>query len=54
MLKKEEYLDMKEMFKEHQIIYDNKNKYKAVEIKNDQESWKRVYNSIVRIIKNEY
>ena len=53
-LKKEEYLDMVKMFKDHQTIYEDKKKYKAVEIKNDTESWKRVYNQIVRFIKDEY
>jgi thymidylate kinase len=53
-LKKTEYLDMVKMFKEHQLIYENKKKYKAMEIKNDNESWKRIYNQIVRFIKDEY
>lgn len=53
-LKEKEYLDMVKMFKEHQVIYENKKKYKAVEIKNDRESWKRIYNQIVRFIKDEY
>ena len=53
-LNKTEYLDMVKMFKEYQVIYEDKKKYKDIEIKNDKESWKRVYNQIVRFIKDEY
>ncbi|GBC54389.2 enzymatic polyprotein, putative [Rhizophagus irregularis DAOM 181602=DAOM 197198] len=34
-LKKEEYMDMVRMFKEHQNLYTNTKKYSAVKIKND-------------------
>ena len=53
-LRKGEYLDMVKMFKDHQNIYENKKKYKGVEIKNDENSWKKVYNQIIRFIKDEY
>ncbi|GET62370.1 hypothetical protein GLOIN_2v1791704 [Rhizophagus irregularis DAOM 181602=DAOM 197198] len=43
-LNKEEYMDMVKMFEEHQGIYENKEKYKNIEIKNDNESWEEVLN----------
>jgi hypothetical protein len=51
-LKEDEYMEMVKMFKEHQTIYEDKKKYKAVKIQNDSKSWKIVYNEILRMIKN--
>jgi len=51
-LKKHEYMEMVKMFKQHQMIYEDKKKYKAVKIQNDDKSWKIVYNEILKIIKN--
>jgi len=49
-LKEEEYMDMVKMFKEHQMIYENKEKYGNIEIKNDNESWKKVYEQIKTLL----
>ena len=53
-LKEHEYMEMVKMFKEYQTIYENKKKYKAVKIQNDDKSWKIVYNEILKIIKNGF
>ena len=37
-LKENEYMEMVKMFKQNQIIYDNKKKYKAVKIQNNNKS----------------
>ncbi|RGB35502.1 hypothetical protein C1646_759275 [Rhizophagus diaphanus] len=42
-LNKEEYMDMIKMFKEYQNIYENKEKYRNIKIKNDNKSWKKIY-----------
>jgi len=47
-LNKEEYMDMVKMFKEYQDVYEKNKKYKRVEIKNDNESWKKVYEEILK------
>ena len=44
---------MVKMFKKNQLIYENKKKYKEVKIHNDKQSWKKVYNEIIKICKNE-
>src|SRR6185369_5906472 len=49
-LNEEEYMDMVKMFKEHQGIYENKEKYGNIEIKNDNESWKKVYEQIKTLL----
>ena len=41
-------MDMVKMFKEYQDIYEKNKKYKRVEIKNDNESWKKVYEEILK------
>src|SRR5579862_1897916 len=51
-LKENEYMEMVESFKENQIIYEEKKKYKALKIQNDNKSWKVVYNEILKINKN--
>ncbi|CAB4442123.1 unnamed protein product [Rhizophagus irregularis] len=45
-LNKEEYMDMVKMFKQHQNVYENKNKYKSIKIQNDDKSWRKVYKKI--------
>jgi Na+/phosphate symporter len=39
-------MDMVRMFKEYQDIYENREKYKNIRIKNDDKSWKKVYKEI--------
>ena len=51
-LKENEYMEMVKSFKENQMIYEEKKKYKALKIQNDDKSWKIVYNEILKIIKN--
>ncbi|GES76231.1 enzymatic polyprotein, putative [Rhizophagus clarus] len=48
ILNKEEYMDMVRMFKDYQNIYERNKKYKRVEIRNDNESWKKVYEEILK------
>ena len=36
-------MEMVKAFKEHQNVYKENEKYFQVEIKNDENSWKRVY-----------
>ncbi|CAB4431066.1 unnamed protein product [Rhizophagus irregularis] len=50
-LNREEYMDMVRMFKEHQNVYENKEKYKNVEIRNDNTSWRNVYKQIEKLLK---
>jgi hypothetical protein len=45
-LNKESYMDMVKMFKDNQNLYKDTKKYSQVKIKNDKESWKRVFNKI--------
>ncbi|RGB22897.1 hypothetical protein C1646_775345 [Rhizophagus diaphanus] len=40
-LKEEEYMNMVKMFKKYQYIYENKEKYRNIKIKNDNKSWKK-------------
>ena len=49
-LKENEYMEMVESIKENQIIYEEKKKYKALKIQNDNKSWKVVYNEILKIL----
>ena len=42
-LNEEEYMDMVRMFKENQDVYENREKYRNIKIKNDNKSWKKVY-----------
>src|ERR1700722_12018505 len=49
-LDEESYMDMMEMFKKHQNIYENTEKYKKVKIKNDDKSWKKVYKQIKNML----
>lgn len=53
-LKKDEYLDMVKMFKDNQDVYKDTKRYSRVKVKNDETSWKKVYNEIEkhRKIKN--
>ena len=50
ILNENEYLSMVKSFKENQHIYDNTKKYKNIKIKNDSESWKKVYRSIKQLV----
>ena len=43
LLNEERYMEMVKAFKEHQNVYKETEKYFQVEIKNDENSWKRVY-----------
>ncbi|GBC29398.2 zinc knuckle protein [Rhizophagus irregularis DAOM 181602=DAOM 197198] len=45
-LNEEEYMDMVKMFKEYQNVYENEEKYRNIKIKNDNESWKKVYKQV--------
>ena len=53
MLDEKEYKSMVKSFKENQNIYENTEKYKEVEIRNDKESWKKIYNAILDLSNNE-
>jgi flagellar motor switch protein FliG len=53
MLKKNEYLSMVKSFKENQIIYEDTERYTQVKIKNDDKSWKKVYNEIRKLAQDE-
>src|SRR6185295_4177817 len=52
-LNEEEYMDMVKMFKEHQEIYENKGKYRNIEIKNDNRSWKNVYKQVKTVLEKQ-
>jgi thymidylate kinase len=45
-LDEESYMDMVEMFKKHQNVYEDTERYKKMKIKNDNKSWKKVYKRI--------
>jgi hypothetical protein len=45
-LSEERYIDMVNMFRKHQTVYNNTEKYKKMEIKNDNKSWKKVYQKL--------
>ena len=45
-------MDMVQMFEKYQNIYEVREKYKKMEIFNDSKSWKRVYNEIVKFLRN--
>jgi thymidylate kinase len=49
MLNEKEYLSMVNSFKENQNIYDNTKNYQNIKIKNDNESWKKVYGTIKQL-----
>ena len=51
ILNEKEYRDMVRMFKEHQNVYENKEKYKNIKIKNDNKSWKNVYKQVENLLK---
>jgi thymidylate kinase len=50
-LNQEEYMDMVKMFRDHQNIYETE-KYKRIEIFNDEDSWKRVYEQVIKFLKD--
>ncbi|CAB4440181.1 unnamed protein product, partial [Rhizophagus irregularis] len=50
-LKKNEYLDMVKMFKENQDVYKDTKRYSRIRIKNDENSWKKVYKEIEKYLK---
>ncbi|PKY60595.1 hypothetical protein RhiirA4_484476, partial [Rhizophagus irregularis] len=52
-LNEEEYMNMVGMFKEHQNVYENKERYKNIKIKNDDKSWKKVYKQVEGFLKRE-
>src|SRR5579862_2455130 len=43
MLSEKDYKSMAKTFEDHQHVYNDTQKYSKIEIKNDTESWKRVY-----------
>jgi hypothetical protein len=49
-LSEERYMDMVNMFREHQTVYNNTEKYKKMEIKNDNKSWKKVYQELKKFL----
>jgi hypothetical protein len=49
-LDKEAYLDMVRMFRENQKIYEDTEKYARIKIKNDNKSWKKVYNKVKELL----
>ncbi|CAB4439642.1 unnamed protein product [Rhizophagus irregularis] len=52
-LNKEEYMDMVKMFKQHQNVYENKNKYKSIKIQNDDKNLKyENINEVLYRVKN--
>ena len=53
MLSEKDYKSMVKSFEDHQHVYNDTQKYSKVEIKNDTESWKRVYETIKQLSKHE-
>ena len=53
MLNEESYRDMVNSFKRCQDIYNDTEKYKKIQIKNDNESWEKVYDAIRELSKKE-
>ena len=49
MLEEESYRSMVESFKLYQDLYEDTKRYKQIKIKNDDESWKRVYEEILKL-----
>jgi thymidylate kinase len=47
------YLSMVKSFKENQHIYENTKRYRNIKIKNDSESWKKVY-KVIKQLAQEY
>ncbi|GET58728.1 enzymatic polyprotein, putative [Rhizophagus irregularis DAOM 181602=DAOM 197198] len=45
-LKKDEYLDMVKMFKENQSVYKDTKRYSRVKVKNDDNSWRKVFKEV--------
>ena len=48
MLSEKDYKSMVKSFKDNQHVYNDTQKYSQIEIKNDTESWKKVYETIKR------
>jgi thymidylate kinase len=46
MLNEKEYRSMVKSFAENQDVYEDTRKYKKIEIRNDDESWEKVYKAI--------
>ena len=44
---------MVKSFKENQNVYEDTKRYIQIKIKNDEESWKLVYNKIKELTQNE-
>ena len=51
MMNKDVYIEMENMFKKYQSLYDGNTKYSQVEIKNDNHSWKNVYKEVEKYLK---
>jgi thymidylate kinase len=49
-LSEEKYMDMVNMFREHQTVYNDTEKYKKIEIKNDNKSWRKIYQEIKKFL----
>ena len=49
MLSEKDYKSMVKSFKDHQHVYKDTQKYSQIEIRNDTESWKRVYETITQL-----
>ena len=43
-------MDMVNSFKECQDIYDDTERYKKVQIKNDNKSWEKVYHEVKKFL----
>jgi hypothetical protein len=52
-LNEEEYMDMVKMFREHQEIYENKERYGNIRIENDNKSWKNVYKQVKILLEKQ-
>lgn len=52
ILKKEEYMDMVRMFKENQNVYKDTERYSRIKIRNDKDSWRKVYKEIEKWRRN--
>ena len=53
MLSEKDYKSMIRSFEDHQHVYNDTQKYSKIKIKNDTESWKRVYGTIKQLSKHE-
>lgn len=53
IMDEETYKSMVKSFKDNQHLYEDNVKYRNIQIKNDKDSWEKVFNTIKELVENE-